>query len=66
MVAAVDKEECMSFETCVEDCSQETIAMGDDEIAVIDADKCTEFCRCIEFSPPRRRAQRAEMLYHYS
>ncbi len=48
MVAAVEKEECISFETYVDDFSQETITMGDDEIAFIDAGKWTECCSCIE------------------
>jgi len=51
MAWAVDKEECISCEACVDERSQEAIAMGDDKIAVIDADKWTECCSCIEVCP---------------
>ena len=43
MASAVDKEECISCEACVDERSQEAIAMGDD--------KWTECCSCIEVCP---------------
>ncbi len=51
MAAAVDKGECITCEACVDERSQEAIAMGDDGIAFIDADKWTECCSCIEVCP---------------
>jgi len=51
VAAVVDKGDCISFETCVDECSQKAITMGDDEIAVIDTDKGIVGGRCIEVSP---------------
>lgn len=52
MASAVDKEECISCEVCVDERSQEAmIAMGDYGIAFIDADKWTICCSCIEVCP---------------
>ncbi|HII07210.1 MAG TPA: 4Fe-4S dicluster domain-containing protein [Methanotrichaceae archaeon] len=51
MAAAVNKEERVNCETCVDECSQEAINVGDYEIAVIDADKCTECGSSIEVCP---------------
>ncbi len=48
MASAVDKEECISCEACVDERSQEAIAMGDYGIAFIDTGKWTECCSCIE------------------
>ncbi|KQC16317.1 MAG: hypothetical protein APR56_08230 [Methanosaeta sp. SDB] len=47
MAAVADKEECR---TRVGECSHEAITT-DDKIAVIDADKWTECCSCIDVYP---------------
>ena len=48
MPAVVNREECVSCGTCVEECPEEAITLDDEEIAVVDAEKCTECKSCIE------------------
>ena len=51
MPAVVNREECVSCGTCVEECPEEAITFDDDEIAVVDVEKCTECKTCIEACP---------------
>jgi NAD-dependent dihydropyrimidine dehydrogenase PreA subunit len=51
MPAVVNREECVSCGTCVEECPEEAIALDDEEIAVVNPDKCTECGTCVEACP---------------
>jgi len=51
MPAVINREECVSCGTCVEECPEEAIAMDDEEIAKVDAAKCTECGTCVEACP---------------
>jgi ferredoxin len=51
MVAVVNREECVSCGTCVEECPEEAIALDDEEIAVVNKEKCTECGTCVEACP---------------
>lgn len=50
MVAKVDSDQCVSCETCVDECPTEAIVM-DKGIAVIDKDKCVDCGSCVEVCP---------------
>jgi len=51
MPAVVNREECVSCGTCVEECPEEAIKLDDEEIAVVDPEKCTECGTCVEACP---------------
>ena len=51
MTAVVNREECVSCGTCVEECPEEAISQNDEEIAVVNKEKCTECKTCIEACP---------------
>jgi ferredoxin len=51
MPAVVNRDECVSCGTCVEECPEEAITMDDEEIAVVNADKCTDCGTCVEACP---------------
>ncbi len=51
MPAVVNRDECVSCGTCVEECPEEAIALDDSEIAVVNKEKCTECKTCIEACP---------------
>jgi ferredoxin len=51
MPAVVNRDECVSCGTCVEECPQEAISLDDEEIAVVDAEKCNECGTCVEACP---------------
>jgi ferredoxin len=42
MPAVVNREECVSCGTCVEECPEEAITLDDEEIAVVNKEKCNE------------------------
>ena len=48
MPAKVIAEDCTGCELCVDECPEEAITMGDDDIAVVDADKCNDCGDCVE------------------
>ena len=41
MPAVVNRDECVSCGTCVEECPEEAISLDDEEIAVVNKEKCT-------------------------
>jgi ferredoxin len=51
MPAVVNKEECVSCGTCVEECPEQAISMDENEIAKIDVAKCNECATCVEACP---------------
>ncbi len=51
MPAQVNKEECVSCGTCIEECPEEALTMGADEIPTVNAEKCTECGTCVEACP---------------
>jgi Fe-S-cluster-containing hydrogenase component 2 len=51
MPAVVNKEECVSCGTCVEECPEKAISMDDSEIATVNVDKCTECKTCVDACP---------------
>jgi ferredoxin len=51
MPAVVNREECVSCGTCVEECPEEAITLDDQEIATVNAEKCTECKTCVEACP---------------
>jgi len=51
MPAVVNRDECVSCGTCVEECPEEAITLGDDEIAQVNKEKCTECGTCVEACP---------------
>jgi len=48
MPAVINREECVSCGTCVEECPEEAITLDDEEIAVVNKEKCTECGTCVE------------------
>jgi ferredoxin len=51
MPAVVNREECVSCGTCVEECPEEAITLDDEEIAVVNKEKCTECKTCVDACP---------------
>ena len=51
MPAVVNRDECVSCGTCVEECPGEAISLDDEEIAVVNKEKCTECKTCVEACP---------------
>lgn len=51
MPAVVNREECVSCGTCVEECPEEAITLDDEEIAVVNNEKCTECGTCVDACP---------------
>ena len=51
MPAKVNREECVSCGTCVEECPEEAITLDEEEIATVDEKKCTECGKCAEVCP---------------
>lgn len=51
MPAVVNRDECVSCGTCVEECPEDAISLDEEEIAVVDAEKCTECGTCVEACP---------------
>ncbi|MDD1752054.1 MAG: 4Fe-4S binding protein [Methanotrichaceae archaeon] len=51
MPAKVNREECVSCGTCVDECPEEAIALDDEEIATVNPEKCTECGKCVEACP---------------
>jgi len=51
MPAVINRDECVSCGTCVEECPEEAITMDDEEIAVVNVDKCNDCGTCVEACP---------------
>ena len=51
MPAKVNREECVSCGTCVDECPEEAITLDDEEIAVVNSEKCSECGKCVEACP---------------
>ena len=51
MPAVVNREECVSCGTCVEECPEEAFSLDVEEIAVLNKEKCTECKTCVEACP---------------
>ena len=51
MPAKVNREECVSCGTCVEECPEEAITLDEEEIATVDEKKCTECGKCVDVCP---------------
>jgi ferredoxin len=51
MTAVVNRDECVSCGTCVDECPEEAITLDDEEIAVVNKKKCTECGTCIKHCP---------------
>jgi len=51
MPAVVNREECVSCGTCVEECPEEAISLDEEEIAVVNKEKCNECGTCVEACP---------------
>lgn len=51
MPAVVNREECVSCGTCVEECPEEAITLDEEEIAVVNVEKCTDCKTCVEACP---------------
>lgn len=51
MPAVINRDECVSCGTCVEECSEEAITMDDEEIAVVNVDKCNDCGACVDACP---------------
>ncbi|MDF0591363.1 4Fe-4S binding protein [Candidatus Methanocrinis natronophilus] len=51
MPAVINRDECVSCGTCVEECPEEALTMDDEEIAVVNVDKCNDCGACIEACP---------------
>ena len=51
MPAVVNRDECVSCGTCVEECPEDAISLDEEEIAVVDPEKCTECGTCVEVCP---------------
>jgi ferredoxin len=49
--AKVNREECVSCGTCVDECPEEAITLDDEEIATVNPEKCTECGKCVEACP---------------
>jgi ferredoxin len=51
VAAKVNREECVSCGTCVDECPEEAITLDDEEIATVNPEKCTECGKCVEACP---------------
>ena len=47
----INKEKCIGCGTCVSECSNQAIVIGDDGKAKIDQEKCQKCGTCIEVCP---------------